>query len=304
MVMNRRGGLLAAVVAMVALAAVACSEPTSTPNAEPSADPAAAFRKGYGSEVEAYPVFVSSEIVTGPNRFVVGLLDDNDAPIGAPGIDVHVAFYDLVASASEPVSEADMDFLWSIPNERGLYVTHATFDRPGEWGAEVTMTGPGLDESVKGTFEVMEESSTPGLGEPVPASDTPTSSDVATLSAISTDHHPEPRFYESSVAEALKAHEPFVVTFATPKFCASAVCGPTLDIVKSVAKDFPEVTFIHVEPYELPTDGSKLEPVEAAREWGLPSEPWVFVVDSTGKLAAKYEGVVGADELRAELEDL
>jgi hypothetical protein len=178
------------------------------------------------------------------------------------------------------------------------------FDRPGEWGAEVTMRGRGLDESVKGSFEVVEESSTPSLGEQVPASDTPTSSDVARLSAISTDRHPTPRFYQSSIADALRAGEPFVVTFATPKFCASAVCGPTLDTVEAVAEDFPGITFIHVEPYELPTDGSRLEPVEAAREWGLPSEPWVFVVDAEGKLAAKYEGVVGAEELKADLNDL
>ncbi len=292
------------VVLVLALVAAGCAEsakegvaPKETP------DPAAAFHEGF-SDVDAYPVFISSELVTGKNRFLLGLLDRNDAPIGDPRIQVHVSFYDLAKSATKAVAQADMDFIWAVRGERGLYVTETTFDRAGEWGAEVTMTGGGLDESVKATFEVVEESSTPALGAPVPASDTPTSSEVDKLSSISTDHHPDPRFYETSVDEALKQREPFVVVFATPKFCASAVCGPTLDTVKSVARDFKNLTFIHVEPYELPTDGSTLEPVPATQEWGLPSEPWVFVVDERGKLDAKYEGVVGAGELRAELEGL
>ena len=288
----------------MAVVAAGCQSRGTGATAQPEpSDAAAGWQQSYGN-VEAYPVIVSSELVTGRNRFLLGLLDDNDAPIGDPGIRVSVAFYDLAESTTEPVSQTEMDFLWAVEGERGLYVTEATFDRPGEWGAEVNMTGQGLDESVKATFEVKPESSTPALGANVPASDTPTSSDVKKLSAVSTDPDPDPRFYETSIAEALREHKDFVAVFATPKFCTSQVCGPTLDTVKSIADDFPKVTFIHVEPYELPTDGSTLEPVPAAEEWGLPSEPWVFVVDERGRLDAKYEGVVGAEELRAELERL
>jgi hypothetical protein len=296
-------GRVTALVLVAVWTALACSRAGNPEDAPSSADPAAAFRQSY-ADVQAYPVFVSSELVTGPNRFLLGLLDANDAPIGDPGINVEVAFFDLEESATKPASRSKMDFLWAVPGERGLYVTKASFDEPGEWGAEVTMTGEGIDVSVKGTFEVTNESSTPELGERVPSSDTPTASDAGKLSAISTDHDPDPRFYETSVAEALARREPFVLVFATPKFCSSQVCGPTLDTVKSVARDFPGMTFIHVEPYELPTDGSKLVPVEAAQQWGLPSEPWVFVVDARGKLDAKYEGVVGAGELRSELSTL
>ena len=32
-------------------------------------------------------------------------------------------------------------------------------------------------------------------------------------------------------------------------------------------------------------------------EWGLPSEPWTFVVDREGIVRAKYEGFVTEDEL-------
>lgn len=82
------------------------------------------------------------------------------------------------------------------------------------------------------------------------------------------------------------------------------MCGPTLNIVKKVSPDFPELTFIHVEVYENLDDPSNLVVVDAVNEWKLPTEPWVFVVDERGRVAAKYEGTVGADELRAELKKL
>ena len=41
--------------------------------------------------------------------------------------------------------------------------------------------------------------------------------------------HAGPVFYQVSVHDALAAHKPFVLVFATPAFCTSRVCGPTLD---------------------------------------------------------------------------
>jgi len=44
--------------------------------------------------------------------------------------------------------------------------------------------------------------------------------------------------------------------------------------------------------------------VEAVEAWRLVSEPWAFVVDSTGTIAARFEGAVDPDELRAALDEL
>jgi hypothetical protein len=59
-----------------------------------------------------------------------------------------------------------------------------------------------------------------------------------------------------------------------------------------------------IEPYELPGDPSNLQPVPSASEWGLPSEPWAFIVNDQGKVSAKYEGALAPEEMRADLEDL
>ena len=96
-----------------------------------------------------------------------------------------------------------------------------------------------------------------------------------------------------------------------PRVRTSAVCGPTLDKVKPFVDEFPDLTFINVEPYELEWDGSQLQPVltdgqltpvPAVDEWGLLTEPWIFVVDAGGAIRGSFEGAVGDSELRAALE--
>ena len=301
--MSRRSRLGAVALSLV-LTASACGgagDDEAAPARAPASEngDAGSFDQPF-TDVAAYPVFASSEVVTGENRFLIGLLNDEDAPIASPEISMHVAFYDLSESDERPDFETDAKFIDTGP--RGLYVTYPTFDSPGEWGAEVTVEGPDLEETVRASFEVGEEGSTPAIGERVPASKTPTA-EHGELEAITTDTKPHPGFYDTSIHEAVKAGRPFVVTFATPKFCTSAVCAPTLDIVKKESTDWPGVEFIHVEVYEL-DDTTDLEPVPAVRQWGLPSEPWVFVVDSDGRLAAKFEGTVSANELADALKEL
>lgn len=291
------------VLAVVLLPAAACGGDSPEAEDSPRADSGAeAFEQPF-TGVDAYPLFVNSEIVVGENRILVGILNQDDAPIGSPEIAVSADLYDLEESTTEPVSTMDLEFVWSIEDVTGVYVGRAAFPHAGKWGAEVSIQGQGIDETVKTSLTVAEEGSTPALGATVPASDTPTLDDKP-LKELSTDPHPDETFYETSVADALDAGRPFVLVFATPKFCTSAVCGPTLDLVKDTAKGSSGIDFVHVEVYELPADPSNLVPVPSASEWGLPSEPWVFVVDGDGKLAAKYEGIVGADELQEALETL
>ena len=289
----------AAIIASTALLA-ACAGGSST---EPSGSSEGSF-SGDFSDVEAYPVFVSSEIVVGRNRFLVGLLSgENDAPIASPRIDMSISFYNLARSATTPDSTKKMDFVWTQKPRTGLYVEEVAFDTAGRWGAEVKVNGEGIHETVRAGFDVAEEASTPAVGERPPPVDTPTAGDVRRLSAISTDSNPNPRFYRVSIAEALRSGRPSVIVFATPKFCESATCAPTLDIVKRISRGFPDMNFIHVEPYELPIDNER-KVVPAARAWGLPTEPWVFVVDSKGRMAAKFEGIVGAPELERALKKI
>ncbi len=105
-----------------------------------------------------------------------------------------------------------------------------------------------------------------------------------------------------------------MVAFATPTFCQSATCGPTLEAVKAVAADHPDLTFINVEPYVMALrDGSlqpvldangQLQPAPWTEAWDLLTEPFVAVVDATGAVRATFEGAIAPDELQAAIEAL
>lgn len=295
---------MVAVSALVsaALVASACGGGSNPATSDGPAEPSA-FETPFVDD-EVYPRLVSSQLAVGENRFLVGLLNDKDAPVGSPRIDMRVEFFDLDRSTTEPVTETDMHWVWITKPYVGLYASNVEFDSAGDWGAKLSVSGGKLDATVRSSFTVTEETSTPAIGAKVPASDTPTASAAKKIARISTDRDPAPGFYETSIAGALAAHEPFVVVFATPKFCVTQACGPMLDTVKEVAPHHDGVEFIHIEPYQLPADPQKLVPVTAATEWGLPTEPWTFVVDSRGRLAAKFEGALSPAELEGELRRL
>ena len=122
--------------------------------------------------------------------------------------------------------------------------------------------------------------------------------------------------YETSEADALAAGKPFVLAFATPKFCVTAQCGPTLDRLKAIAAKHPDLTFINVEPYVLePDEDGQLQPVmtgdppnltvvPAVEAFGLLSEPYVYVVDADGTVTAAFEIIFSDEEVEAAIADL
>jgi hypothetical protein len=258
---------------------------------------------------------VSTEIAIGSNRLLVNLLDaSTNASTASADHPVLLRVYDLSQNVAQPAFTVDAVFLPTIPALPGLYRAMVPFNRAGDWGLEA-IQDPGTDQARVGRFifEVRASSTTPAIGASVQAEDTPTATDAAGIAAISTDAHPDPDFYTTSISAAVAAHEPFVVVFATPAFCRSATCGPTLDLVKQVAADYKgRLTFIHVEPYQLKMTDGHLQPVLAAdnnpipikpvEDWGLPTEPYVFIVDRDGKVSAKFEGIASTEELRAAFE--
>lgn len=262
---------------------------------------------------ELVPFLVSSELAVGQNRFLFTLIDGQNRLVAAPDVEVDLRFFDLAADPATPVTELTASYL-QAEEDRGLYRAGVDFTCSGSWGAEVTATMPdGEQRQARVVFSVRPESSTPEIGAPVPATETPTADSPEAIGGISTDQDPDPDFYRLSVAEALEQQEPFALIFATPAFCQTRACGPTLDIVRDVAADFKdELAFIHVEPYVLEgtdaglqpvlSEAGGFQPVPSVVEWGLLSEPYIFVVDDDGTLAAKFEGVAGADELREAFE--
>jgi hypothetical protein len=309
----------AAVAIAVGLLLAACSSGTGTSPSQSSAQGQYPGWPGSGTVVansDFIPLLVNSELAVGSQRVMVELQDSAGRSLTSGDLDVQIAFFDLVASTTTAVSQAAGTFRWLIPDTKAIYTAAATFTHAGDWGLEVTARAAGqADRTARVTFSVRDSTTTPAIGAGAPASDTLTASDPAALPAISTDEHPDPAFYTLSVKDAIAAGKPFVLVFATPLFCTSGTCGPALDLVKQVSPDYAgRVNFIHVEPYVLEVKEGRTQPVvdltgypkpiRAVAEWGLPSEPYVFVVDAHGKVAAKFEGLAYPDELTAVLDAL
>ena len=314
---------------MVAVLVAACGTSSVTPTVSPRpsspssscpTEPDPGTPTGWGQPGPPAPtvipvlINVSAELTCGPNRVLFGLIDaQSNAPIGGPDRTVKVAFYDLARDPAKPVSGGDAAFIWAIENVRGVYAVQADFSEAGVWGAEITtMSGIG-GEKIRMTFQVSPSSPVVRVGQKAPATKTPTAADVGgDLAKISTDTKPDPALYKVSVDQALAKHEPFLLAFATPKFCASAQCGPTLDRLKPYVAKYPTVDFIHVEPYQLTLQDGQLQPVltgnpanltptDATNTWGLLTEPWVFVVDRQGVVRGSFELIFSDAELTAAL---
>jgi hypothetical protein len=181
-------------------------------------------------------------------------------------------------------------------NVNRLYVAHVRIPHPGRFWLVAAPTGARIQ--AVGVFDVRSQSPTPAVGAKAPDSDTPTLADAPARS-LTTRRPPDVELLRYSVAGSLAAHRPFVVTFATPKFCTSRTCGPVVDVVDAVRKRFASsgVRFIHVEVY---TDNDPAKGYNRwMRQWRLRSEPWTFLVGGDGRLKAKFEGSVSEAELAA-----
>jgi hypothetical protein len=149
-----------------------------------------------------------------------------------------------------------------------------------------------------GSVTVVADDAPPDVGDPAIASDTPTlSSTGGNTALLTTRTPPDENLLRYSIAGSLAAGVPFVVTFATPKFCSSRTCGPVVDVVEEVSRrlEGENVRFIHVEVFEDndPAKGYN----RWMREWNLPTEPWTFLVGADGKIVARFEGTVSVNEL-------
>ena len=179
-----------------------------------------------------------------------------------------------------------------------IYVAHVRLPEPGKYWLLAEPEGGPAKVQALGNVVVVTDDPEPDVGDPAPASDTPTlASTAGDLSKLTTRTPPDETLLEHSVAGSLRAEAPFVVTFSTPKFCTSRTCGPVVDVVEETAKRFEDtdVRFIHVEVYEDndPAKGFN----RWVREWGLQTEPWTFAVGRDGRIVDRFEGAVSVHEL-------
>jgi hypothetical protein len=312
-------GLAVASVAGVGAPPAIARSPAAAPDCgTPSADGSYAGWPAAGqatSDGQLIPLIISSQVVAGPpTRFLYSIADPSNpyVPTASADVTTQVAFYALARDPGTAVATVPGTFLDS-GSGMGLYHLTTSFDCVGAWGLELTATLPSGPVTTRAIFDVLPYGSVPAVGSAAPRSQSLTATTPEGIAAISTDTAPDPDLYRLSIDQAVGSGRPTYIVFATPAFCQTATCGPTLDIVKTVMPDYKDrVDFIHVEPYILQQTDAGLQPlldadghlqvVQPVIDYGLPTEPYQFLVDGSGIVRASFQGIASADEIRAALD--
>jgi hypothetical protein len=179
---------------------------------------------------------------------------------------------------------------------RSIYVARFHLDKPGKYVLVAQPDGSAIQGIAD--LRVDRRPSAPAVGDRAIPSRTPTlESTDGDVAALTTASPPDLSLLRYSVHDSIRDHVPFVLVFATPKFCTSRTCGPVVDVVKAVQRRFAgkNLRFIHVEIYKDndPSQGRN----RWVSEWRLPSEPWVFLVGADGRVKARFEASVSYGEL-------
>ena len=251
-------------------------------------------------------LFGSTDLSVGQNRVIFGLLGTDGVLLKQDSIEVSFSNVDDARGVAKSKTIATFR---EWPYGGGIYTTQAYFSRAGTWRMDVYPDLQTGAEIVNILLDVTLDSKTPALGSHPPYSRNKTISDGYTLKELTTDSMPDEELYDITIADALDSGKPLVVTFATPAFCRSSTCGPQLDVIKEMKVRYEDrVNFIHVEVFDNPNDmegdisKGRISPVMI--EWDLESEPFTFVIDSSGNLFSKFEGFATEDELNIAIADV
>jgi hypothetical protein len=326
--LNAPTRVVPAALALAASAALlgACGSddsPEETGDAPVDAPAAGTFPKPEGtlddliSEIGETNEIVASQsglvFEPGDKRFGFGLFDVGGAQI----TDADVAVYAAQGPSGQAIGPfpARIESLQTEPefvaqttapdDAKVVYVAEVPFEDPGEWRLAAVVNGPEgpVAAPMQSSVMVDDQSKIPDVGEPAPEMHTPTLAEVGgDVESIDT-RQPPSSMHGDDLADVL-GEKPVVLLFATPALCLSRVCGPVVDVAEQVKSEYgDEAAFIHQEIYVDNEPGPQnLRP--QVKEYGLATEPWLFVIDKNGEVATRIEGAFSVSELEGALDPL
>ena len=301
----------AAQASLLALLALSTACTGSTQGGDDTPTPGIASETAAAGDIN--PVLVNSALGVGPNRVAIGFFNSDRGVID--DVSVQAAFSPANGAPNAapigveltPIRIEDHAGGQHAAGDALLTVYGATVDFPaaGDWRVALELSRDGATvQQLAATFNVFEDLPHPAVGEAIPPTEQTVLADVDELAAIDTSETPDDALHELTVAEALELDRPLVIGFATPAFCETRMCGPVVEgVLRPLSERYGEsVHVLHIEPFDIAQARSgELVPVPAMEEWGLATEPWVFVTDAEGRVVAKFEGPVTIEEVESVL---
>lgn len=289
-------------IAWVVVLLAACQGPSETPAA--SETPISTGDASAAAPLSQLQIIlVSTDFAVGEPRISFVVFDGENSAADLAGIRVNALELD------EDLSGTDLEPVWSgeatgyADYEVPYWTFYPILDKPGYYGmvAEITLED-GTETRADFLVQVLADNVAPAIGEEPPPSVNRTLATQPDITLLSSDNEPDPAFHELTVADAMASGRPTVVGFLTPAFCQTRWCAPVLQSMKEArAATGDAVNYIHIEVYD---DFQEMTLTKELAEWGLESEPWVFVLDGEGRVAARFAGPVSPEELLAALQPL
>ena len=144
-------------------------------------------------------------------------------------------------------------------------------------------------------FDVGGYPNLPKTGDKLPMSPTPTKADTQGVTPICT-RDPVCPLHDVSLDAVLGKGKPVALMIATPAYCKTAICGPTLDVVLNNRVD--GITYIHAEVWK---DDTFEQSAPILQTYGLEFEPCLFVVNGDGTIVERLDVIFDADDVAAAL---
>jgi hypothetical protein len=179
-----------------------------------------------------------------------------------------------------------------------VYVSEIPLRKPGAWSfGALVKDGSDYGGSLLPTPSMVGQfADIPAVGEAAPRISTPTADEVVDIAEIDTRVPPD-SMHDVDYADVI-GEKPIVLLFATPALCQSRVCGPVVDIAEQAKREVgDQAAFIHMEVYN-DNDLNK-GPRPQMEAFNLPTEPWLFVIDSEGMIRTRIEGGFSVQEVEA-----
>jgi hypothetical protein len=316
-----RAARASALLGLAALVAFGCACSSSADGAGSTATAVTALN----AEVASVDL-VANE----PDRFLVGVFSSDGLVLSFGDVGLRFSYLGTKDRPSAPVPGAtatasyvptpgtpdgtgESAALVQPAEGRGVYqAEHVVFDRPGIWQVEVVRPSRDRATAPTAAFEVLDEPQLPYPGQralhthnlTLRSKDAP--AEAIDSRAVGGTRVPDPELHEWTIAEALDRHLPIVVTFATPAHCVSRFCGPTVDELARLQRQFADrAVFIHVEIWR---DFQHSVVNEGAADWvyrgGDLTEPWTYLIGANGRIIDRWGSLFDPAEIGAELAKL
>jgi hypothetical protein len=277
-----------------------------TPDPASFPDPAGKTLQQVADLVTAGPqaALASSVLTAGEdNRFVFGVIGQDGKAIYGPS-----AIY-IAPTPNDPAQGpfvAPADVLLTQPRYRSeqaaretdpfaaVYAAEVKFKKAGQWAVLVMTRNGGRLVGAPTQIQVKTKAQDkiPGVGERAPKVSTDTLDSLKGDKELLDTRKPPSDMHADFASVVGK--KPVALLFSTPQLCVSRVCGPVTDLALQMrAKYGDEMEFIHQEVWKDNDLNAGVRPPLAA--FNLESEPWLFVVDKSGRITARLEGSFGID---------